>query len=264
MNTQKLTNRKKYLLIAPIVLLLAVAVLLTGKWQAEKYKDIAVVKKQSITSAVYGIGTVTARQTFQVKVGLTSRISEVFVVEGDYVKKGSKLVGFDSGVTVTTPFDGTVTQISQKVGELAYPQANIMIVTDLKNRYIVVGLDQQSAQTVKLGMKTRLSFEGTRETPYVGVVQSVYPNEGQFLVCIEVSNLPESILPGMTLDTAIEIYTKKDALIVPINSVKGDYVYIKTARMPNKVPIKTGIIDGSRIEIISPDIAEGDTIVGKE
>ncbi len=222
----------------------------------------APIQKQNIINAVYGIGTVTASETFQVKTGVTSRILAIAVSEGEPVRKGARLLTFDSGVSVIAPFDGVVTSVSQKVGELAYPQSTILQMMDLRKRYVLIGLEQQSAAQVRPGMSVRLSFEGNRKQPLSGLVKSVYPSEGQFLVRAEVDNLPEALLPGMTLDTAIETFEKEGALVIEASFLKGSSVFVKKSGRVLEVPVRIGIVDGTRIEVESSDLKEGDLLVG--
>jgi len=108
------------------------------------------IQRSSITQSVYGIGTVYANRSYQLKVGVTSHIGEVFVKEGDYVKKGDKLVHIDETL-YHAPFNGTITYLPFKVGENVFAQLPSLILVDLQDRYIVVSLEQQGALRVQRG-----------------------------------------------------------------------------------------------------------------
>src|SRR3989338_7440611 len=53
------------------------------------------IKRGSVIESVYGIGTVTATKSYQLKLGVTSTIRRLYVKEGDQVGKGQALVDLD-------------------------------------------------------------------------------------------------------------------------------------------------------------------------
>lgn len=256
----KIKLSRPIIFVAAILIMISIGVFSVMR-SAGKNKAEYILKKESIRSSVYGLGAVTAVKTFEVKVGITSSVNQIFVSEGNQVTKGTRLISFDSGVVVVAPFEGVVTSISIKTGELAYPQFPILQLIDLTNRYVLVAFEQQSAALVKPGMKAKLSFEGSRHLTFEGEVKSVYPNNSQFFVKIDVKDLPDSILPGMTLDTAIEIFKKDNAYIAPVNLIKGNEITVRRSGKQFKIPIKLGIIEGNRAEIVSQGIEENDVLI---
>ncbi len=220
------------------------------------------LRKGAIVESVYGIGTVTATRSFQLKSGVTSSIAELFVKEGDQVKRGMPLVRLEGTTTIRAPFDGTVTSLPFKVGESVFSQTIILNLVDLSDRYILVSLEQQGVIRVRHGQKAKLSFEGMRSTSFDGRVESVYSNDTNFLVRITVANLPKEILPGMTSDVAIGIQERQDVLVVPVAAVLGGKVTVKRGEgSPFAVEIKTGIIDGASAEVLSGDVQAGDQLL---
>jgi len=219
------------------------------------------VKRGSVVQAVYGLGTVTATRTFQLRVGVTVGIREVFVREGDGVSKKAPLLSLDSGVIQYAPFDGTVTAVNYKSGETVFPQAPILSLVDLKNLYVSVSLEQQGALQVRPGQTAILSFENLRAQKFTGIVRSVYPNQGQFMVNIDIDRLPPQILPGMTADVAIEIGRKDDVLLIPVKAISAGKVIVLENGKRKKYDVKLGTLDGEWAEVLGNNLKEGDLLV---
>ena len=252
-------NRWRAVLVAGAVL---VAVVALG-WRATSQQGGVVsepIRKGPIVESVYGIGTVTATRSFQLKLGVTGTIRRLFVKEGDQVRRDQRLVDLD-GVPFNAPFDGTITLLPFKVGETVFPQAVVLSLVDLQDRYVLVTLEQQAALRVRRGQKARLSFDSLREQAYDGLVEAIYSNDNNFFVRIGIGGLPSQILPGMTADVAIGIAEQRDALIVPVAAIDAGKVYVKRGLGTTAVPVKTGIVDGARAEIVSGDLREGERVV---
>ena len=221
------------------------------------------LKLSTIVQSVYGIGTVTATHSFQIKLGVVSTIYDLYVKEGDTVTKGAKLVKLDQMV-YTAPFNGTVTSLPYKIGENIFTQLPVLSLVNLRDRYLVVSLEQQGALRVIKGQKVRMSFDSIRDQNYDGVVESVYSSNSNFLARIDVSKLPDRILPDMTADVAITLEEKKDALLVPVAALDHGQVWIKRGKSLAKLtPVKLGIVDKAFAEIIEGDVKVGDRVLFK-
>lgn len=220
------------------------------------------IKKGPVMLSVYGIGTVMANRSYQLKLGVMKTLNQLYVEEGDYVKKGQRLALMDNEVTVA-PFAGTVTFIPFKEGENVSNQSPVLSLVNLEDRYILVSLEQQGALRVKAKQKVRISFDTLRDNSYTGEVQSIYSNQGNFLARITVGDLPKRVLPGMTADVAIAIEENPEALLAPVAAVEnGDTVWVRRGRGPVKeIKIKIGILDREWVEVVSGDLQEGDRVL---
>lgn len=229
-------------------------------------RNISGVKKVSpktgpIVEAIYGIGTVTPRHQFQFKVGQVSTVSEQFVQEGQEVKKGQPLLQLTGSVRISSPLDGTVVSLPYSVGENVFPDTPVVMVENIVDRYVLASLEQQGALRVKKGLAVKLNFETIRNQDFKGVVESIYPHKGQFLVRINVEKLPLEILPGMTADVSIEISKKDKALLIPLLAVNQGTVLIERQGQRKKISIKIGSTDSDWAEILDGDIQESDFVI---
>ena len=218
------------------------------------------LQRTTILRTVYGLGTVEAERTYHLKIGIAANITRLYVKAGDVVKKGDRLVEFDQVPVMTAPFAGIVSTVAFKEGEAVFPQNPVLEIMDLGRKYITVSLDEKSAVLIAPNQKVRIAFEGLPGKTFAGLVASVYPSNGQFMVKIESKELPREILPGMSADLAIEAGKKENVFVAPLRAVREGKVQITRAGKKLKVPVQIGLTQGDAVEIVSSEIAEGDTL----
>jgi len=219
------------------------------------------IRRGAVIESVYGIGTVTATRSFQLKTAVPSTVRHVHVQEGDYVRRGQQLVELDGVGSFRAPFAGTVTSLPLKVGETVFAQSVVLELVDLLDRYLVVSLEQRGAVRVRRGQRAQISFEAMRGEAFQGSVESVYSRQNDFLVRIDVSKLPPQVLPGMTADVAIGIAERDNALLVPVAAINAGKVRVRRGSDTEEVAVTTGVVDGAMAEIVAGDVREGDRVV---
>lgn len=254
-------KKSRIIVIATLLIFVILGVLVfKNKSQTRNMKYTDPIQRGTILESVYGIGTVTARKSYQLKSGVTNIIEKIYVREGDQVKKNGKLLDLESA-TFLAPFAGTVTWVPVKEGELAFAQAVLLTLTDLTDRYLIVSLDQRGALRVKNGQKAKISFDSFRDEAYEGFVESVYANDNNFLIRIDASKLPSQILPGMTADVAIGIVKHDNVLLIPTSAISEGRVLVQqnSGQAKSRV-IQIGIVDGTMAEVLSGDLKEGDRL----
>ncbi len=200
-----------------------------------------------ITEAVYGLGKVKSDQRYEVKVGVMSQIKKVYVKEGDRVQKDQSLVTADQA-TFRSPFAGTVTLVSVYEGELASPQAVLVRVENLKDRYIELSLEQDSSMQIKKNQKAKVSFESLRGKNIEATVTAIFPRGSDFVTRLNVENLDEKILPGMSADVSIEI-GKIQGTLIPFKALRNGIIKIQRDGKIQNLKVDVGLIDGLSAEI---------------
>ena len=223
--------------------------------------SIGVVRRGLVLESVYGIGTVTAVRSYQLKMGVVSTIRKIFVREGDTVKRGQRLADLEGTGNFSAPFDGTITFLPARDGETVFAQSVILNLVDLSDRYLLVSLEQRGAIRVKQGQKAKISFDNMRGNSYDGIVESLYSNDNSFLVRVGAQSLPPQILPGMTADVAIAVGEHAGALLVPAGALESGHVFVKRGfGRPTPIPVETGLADGAVVEITLGDLKEGEEL----
>ncbi|MBI3542491.1 MAG: efflux RND transporter periplasmic adaptor subunit [Deltaproteobacteria bacterium] len=253
------TGRKKLALILGTGVALACAIFIF--FHARFGVATVAPKRGAIVEAVYGLGTVTATRTYNLKIGITSHVEDVFVVEGDRVGKGARLARLSDAGVQLAPFAGTVTAVAYKPGETVFPQTTVVSLVDLSSLYVLVSLEEQAALHVRAGQVARLSFETIRGERLAGRVRSIYPQEGQFLVRIDLDTFPAGVLPGMTADVAIEVAQRADVLLIPVAAVSGGKVIVTNRGSRRKIDVKLGTVDGEWAEVVGGELSVEDEVV---
>lgn len=249
--------------IALISFILVVIIGISISFYSRKKVTLLNVKKGDVLEAIYGLGKVKSRQSFDVKVGVMSNVEKVYVQEGEKVKKGDNLISLTSLNLFKAPFDGTVTLIEFKIGEVALPQIPIIRIENLDDKYIEVSLEQDAALRVKKDQIAQIIFDNNSGKKINGTVKSIYPKRGEFIAHIDSENIPSNILPGMTADVVIEVGKKKDVILIPVKAVTDGRVVRLRDEKKQVVEVEIGSSDGIWAELINGKIIESDQLIVK-
>lgn len=225
--------------------------------------DLIKPKRGSITEAIYGLGKVKSYSKYDVKLGIMSTVQEVYVHEGDVVKKGDPLIRFTENLKFSSPINGTVTFVGVGKAEGVAPQVVLLSVQDLNDKYIEVSLEQQAALRVRGGQTTDVIFESLRSVKLEGKVKALFPKNDEFLAHIQVDGLMEAVLPGMTADVSIQVGQHENVMLVPLSAVSNGHLIIERNQHRMKIPIKIGGIDGQWAEVRESALIDSDLIVVK-
>ncbi|MEQ1876079.1 MAG: HlyD family efflux transporter periplasmic adaptor subunit [Bdellovibrionia bacterium] len=223
--------------------------------------DLVEAKLGDVTEAVYGLGRVKSNRVYEFKLGVTGGLSELYVREGDKVKRASKILKLDDDSVVSSPFEGTVTVLPFHEKENIFPQAIVARIEDLGDLFVEVSLEQLGALRIRSGQSARLTLESLRGAAVGGSVESIFPKDDQFVVRIKSQKLPSEVLPGMTADVAIEVGSKKDVILLPLSGLSNGKVTIVRDGRRQKINVKVGVIDGNWAELVEGEIKPGDQIL---
>ncbi len=153
--------------------------------------------------------------------------------------------------TITSPMDGTVSQLNNQLGERVLGTAqfqgtNVMTVADLSKMEAEVDVSENDVTLVHVGDTARVSIDAFPDRKVNAVVYEI-ANTGtsknlgtqeevtNFTVKMRIVDPGVVLRPGMSMTADIETMTKQNVLSVPIQSV--------TTRAP-KMEVKTGQSDG--------------------
>lgn len=179
--------------------------------------------------------------------------------------------------TVTAPFSGVISSVSAQVGNNA--SGNLAaIVSD--SQIANLSVNEVDAAKVKVGQKTTLTFDAVDGLSLTGTVDSINPvgtvSQGvvSYQVQLSFDTQDPRVLPGMTINAAIQTGIAQDTLVVPASAVKtatggSSYVLafnppiprsaiaaagsqgITSATPPIQIPVTTGLSDGTNVQILS-------------
>jgi len=179
---------------------------------------------------------------------------------------------------IIAPFDGTVTRIDAKVGDvISYDSATAARdifaarIDDISTFYMDFSVSELYINSIKEGQPVKVSFAAIPNKVYNGTVYKVSDVGTQsgwnitFSATVALTNADENIKAGMTADLTMEIARVDEAKYVPQSSIlikDGNYyVNLKTVSGDmEEVPVEIGLISGTNVQIINDRISGGDEI----
>ena len=177
-----------------------------------------------------------------------------------------------NGLAVRAPFAGTVLAVNYMVGDTAGAATAAVRLADLSALHIEVFVDETEVTRVKAGQPVEVSFDALPDLTATGTVMEIarFGTTVQGLVrystLVKLKEAMQALALGMTGNVKIETEVLKDALAVPVDSVKfdeeGEYVMLKTAGggEDKRIAIKTGLLQGDQI-LVTGDLKAGDTVI---
>ena len=177
-----------------------------------------------------------------------------------------------NGLAVRAPFAGTVLAVNYMVGDTAGAATAAVRLADLSALHIEVFVDETEVTRVKAGQPVEVSFDALPDLTATGTVMEIarFGTTVQGLVrystLVKLQGAIQALALGMTGNVKIETEVLKNALAVPVDSVKfdeeGEYVMLKTAGggEDKRIAIKTGLLQGDQI-LVTGDLKAGDTVI---
>lgn len=193
-------------------------------------------------------------------------IDAVYVLEGDKVKSGNKLVHIDSksvennltssglslrssalsrqnaqdrldDYTIKAPISGTVVMKNIKAGDKldnTNMSTEMAIIYDMSSLECELSVDELDIKNVEIGQMAIIKSDAVDGKIYHGEVSNVSINGTTsggvttYPVTIVIKDFDEDLLPGMNIDVEITTSQAKGVIAVPVTAVnRGNMVYVK-------------------------------------
>lgn len=193
-------------------------------------------------------------------------IDEVYVLEGDKVSYGTRLVHIDSDAaednltssslslrssalskqnaqdrlddyTITAPISGTVVMKNIKAGDKldnSNMSTEMAVIYDMSSLECELSVDELDIKNVEIGQSVIITSDAVEGRIYHGEVSNVSINGTTsggvttYPVTIVITDFDEDLLPGMNIDVEIITSQAKGVLAVPVTAVnRGGIVYVK-------------------------------------
>jgi HlyD family secretion protein len=186
-----------------------------------------------------------------------------------------------SYTTVTSPIDGVVLSRDVQVGDavssilvLGSTATLVMTLGDTHEVYVKGKVDESDIAKVYLGQPARIKVQSFPGRTFAGRVTKIAPlgvekdNVTTFEVQISIDNPGGELKANMTANAEIVLEEHKNALTIPEQAVLYDKDRNASVWVPDThgkdghrvLTIKTGISNGSRIEVLS-GLKAGDKVV---
>jgi membrane fusion protein (multidrug efflux system) len=158
--------------------------------------------------------------------------------------------------TIRAPFDGTVEEVSIRLGEMVQPGTPIINFVGESDLYIEGDVSERYVGILERGDSVEVRFPSinrelmTRITAVGGVID---PNNRTFKI---EASLPqaEKVKPNMISVIRIKDYENKGAVTVPTNLIlqdnEGEYVFIVENDAAKKAYVKRGLTYQGKTEVL--------------
>jgi len=203
---------------------------------------------------------------------------------------------------IVSPVDGTVVSRNVDVGQTVAASFQtptlFLIARDLTQMEVDTNVSESDIGNVRNGERAQFHVDAFPERPFTGTVGQVrqapitVQNVVTYDVVIDVAN-PELLLkPGMTADVTIITARRDDVVRVPIEALRfapkldgagethapgtppagapptadagNARVYVLRAGALEAVPLKTGLSDGTWVQLLEGNLAAGQKVVTDE
>jgi HlyD family secretion protein len=174
--------------------------------------------------------------------------------------------------TIVSPIDGLVLSRDVSVGDgvssiliLGSQATLVMTLGDTSEVYVQGKVDEADIGKVYLGQPARIVVESFKDKKFTGKVTRISPfgkekdNVTTFEVRVSISNPTGELKANMSANAEIILEEKKNVLMVPEASLIYDKDRKASVELPDpkaengrkKVPVKLGISNGVKTEIVS-------------
>ncbi|MEI6728634.1 MAG: efflux RND transporter periplasmic adaptor subunit [bacterium] len=199
--------------------------------------------------------------------------------------KANQDIASQQNAILKSDFDGTITKISNQVGDSVSASGNtsittsgststassgVMTVVDFSSLQVRLTVPESDVVKIKTGQITQVIIDALSGKQQVGKVASVNnlgtitSNVVSYDVVIALDKPDPDIKPSMNATVSILVETKDNILSAPSGAVKTvggqKTVQILVGGQPQTVTVETGLIGDSNTEITS-GLNEGDNVI---
>ncbi len=250
------------------------------------YREISPAR-EDLKITISTTGVVEPQNRLEVKPPISGRMEEIMVREGDRVEAGSILAVISSTDRASlldaarfrdqetlryweevyrpspliAPIAGEVIVRAVEPGQTVTANDVVLVISD---RLIVKAqVDETDIGKIRKGQEATISLDAYPEievpstVDHIAFESKVVSNVTIYEVDILPAAVPEIFRSGMTANVEIVREIKRNVLTLPLEAVErsreGDFVLAagEGNRPPRRIPVRTGITAGNRVEIVS-------------
>lgn len=124
---------------------------------------------------------------------------------------------------VTSPIDGTVTQLPARQGMSVVPSTKLATIVDLSKLFVQIRVPGAYMEKVRIGARAAVQVTSIQSRQYEGTVQRISgqadPNVGDVDAFVRLSNENGLLRPGLGCRVRVSLPDIPDALVIPTVAV---------------------------------------------
>lgn len=199
------------------------------------------------------------------------KVKEIYVSEGDRVRKGDKLMRLSGGELIEAEFDGTVSSVDVEKGDEIKAEAALMTVADFDHMLVSVRVGESNIGQVSVGQSCRVTvasagvvFDSTiSKIDYVAYTGN---NVAYYTATVNVDTSgTENIWPGMQATVTVPLEEAENVTVLKMEGLSTArdntaFVYKENADGEMvEVKVTVGVSNGNYVEI-KEGIVSGETV----
>jgi len=174
---------------------------------------------------------------------------------------------------LTAPFDGIVTRVYVRPGDLATAKAPLLDLMEKDSLVVRAGLPETESAGVSVGASVRISFDALPGQSFGSSVTRVYPEldlkTRTRTIEAKVSQ-DIGVAPGMFARVAVSVQTERDAVVVPevavLTTPRGEKIaFVVNEGKAVMRRVETGLEAGNLVQIVRGiEVGENVIVAGHE
>jgi RND family efflux transporter MFP subunit len=167
-------------------------------------------------------------------------------------------------MTIVAPFDGVVSKVLARPGDLISGGAPIAILIST-SRTVEAKISEENFSNIKVGQKASVRFLGYGNWLYDATVTKILPTADpetqRYIVHLDVKIEPEKLIPGITGEVLIIVGERPSEANIPRRALfNNNKVYaVENGRVKLRT-IKTGYLSNTFVEVLE-GLKAGDLVI---
>jgi len=264
----KKPKKRKYITIGIIIAVIIGLIV----WNAVSPKAVSyteeTAKTQDLVTYYSFTGNIEAKDSQKVIATTNSKISKIYVEEGDQVKDGDSLFKTSAGQTIKAEIDGEVTDVLVDKDSTVAAGTQLAKITNFDNLQVTIKVDEYDIGSVTVGKEVSI-YVNALDKEFKGTVSKISKEAttssgvSYFTAVVDIEKNDE-LLVGMSAEIKMVSQSVQAATTISMKALQFDnentpYVYVKEDGKIVAKEVTVGINDGTTVQILD-GINSGDTV----
>lgn len=169
-------------------------------------------------------------------------------------------------MTVLAPFDGVVSTVVARPGDLLGAKATIATLIST-SRTVEAKISEENFSGIRVGQKCTVRFLGYGGTNYdafvIKILPTADPETQRYIVHLDVKIDADKLVPGITGEVSIIVAERPNATLIPRRALFDSRVYVVSDGRVRMRRVEVGYVALNVVEI-TKGLVEGDQVIVEE